>query len=217
MKYITLSWDDGLQESSRKILDMFNRYNLKAEFNVVANYTLTNRNGVFPDFEFWSDVMRQGHIVQPHGYEHNNFTQMPYDQAISEIEKSIEIFSNYLYGFSMKDMIYTLPFNASNKALEEYFYTNNIRFRTHGSYINNLPTKNTLKLTTNGGQNAEELFDIYLSELYKVKEGWLFYNVHGLDGEGFGPMRASFVEEKLKEILDRDDIELLPAIEVIKR
>ena len=45
MHFLTLSWDDGFQKSSLKTAEIFEKFGLRAEFNIVAKANLPN-NGL---------------------------------------------------------------------------------------------------------------------------------------------------------------------------
>jgi hypothetical protein len=74
-----------------------------------------------------------------------------------------------------------------------------------------------VKLTTCGWEEAEEWFDRLLAELFAVPQGWLIYNTHGLDGEGWGPLRSEYLERLLEGLTLRQDLLILPAREILNR
>ncbi len=40
--------------------------------------------------------------------------------------------------------------------------------------------------------------------------GWLIFNTHGLDGEGWGPIRSAYLERLLNWLLAVESVEILP-------
>lgn len=42
MHFLTLSWDDGFQKSSLKTAEIFEKFGMRAEFNIVAKANLPN-------------------------------------------------------------------------------------------------------------------------------------------------------------------------------
>jgi hypothetical protein len=42
------------------------------------------------------------------------------------------------------------------------------------------------------------------------ESGWLIFNTHGLDEEGWGPIRASYLEGLLERLLAVNSVEILP-------
>ena len=46
-------------------------------------------------------------------------------------------------------------------------------------------------------------------------DGWLLYTAHGLDGEGWGPLRSTYLEGLLERLLQRADARILPTPAVL--
>jgi hypothetical protein len=67
--YLTLSWDDGFLESSLKTAEIFEKYGLRAEFNVVATAHLPDNDlpadmqpgqrwgGIYGDFDLRKEFL----------------------------------------------------------------------------------------------------------------------------------------------------------------
>jgi hypothetical protein len=47
--------------------------------------------------------------------------------------------------------------------------------------------------------------------LLSKDSGWLIFNTHGLDDEGWGPLRATYLERILERLLAIESVEILPA------
>ena len=43
------------------------------------------------------------------------------------------------------------------------------------------------------------------------KSRWLIFNTHGLDDEGWGPIRATYLDRLLDKLLAIDSVDILPA------
>jgi peptidoglycan/xylan/chitin deacetylase (PgdA/CDA1 family) len=228
MHYLTLSWDDGFLKSSLKIAESFEKYGLRVEFNVVATAHLPDNalpadmqpgqrwGGIYGDFGLWNELQARGHIIQPHGYKHANKSTIPFDEACGLILKCLEIFSGHLVGFEPAQTIFVFPYNASTPELEAWLPSVVRAFRTGpGPVINEFPSPETVKLTTSGWEEAEPWLDRCLNDLLEQPDGWLIYNVHGLDGEGWGPLRSEYLVRVLDKLLSRSDIKILPAREVM--
>ncbi len=54
-----------------------------------------------------------------------------------------------------------------------------------------------------------------LDKLLAQPEGWLIYNTHGLDGEGWGPLGSEYLERLLARLMQMDDLRILPARDVL--
>jgi len=69
-----------------------------------------------------------------------------------------------------------------------------------------------VKLTTTGvgPGNCEWHITEQIELLMSQPEGWLVYNTHGLEEEGWGPIRASYLEQLLGQLVSKG-VEVLPA------
>lgn len=229
MHYLTLSWDDGFRKSSLKTAEIFERYGLRAEFNVVATANLPANalpadmqpgqrwGGAYGDFNLWNELQARGHVIQPHGYKHANKSTLAFEQARGLILRCLEIFSHHLAGFEPAHTIFAFPYNASTLELEAWLPSVVRGFRTGpGPAINEFPSSRTVKLTTSGMEEAETGLDQFLHELFEKPDGWLIYNLHGLDGEGWGPVRSEYLVRVLDELLSSTDVQILPSQAILE-
>jgi hypothetical protein len=78
-------------------------------------------------------------------------------------------------------------------------------FRSAGGEINPLPNSSTVKITTGGWgpDNAEKHVDETVEKLLAQPTGWMVYNLHGLDEEGWGPIRPAYLERLLARLTNR--------------
>jgi peptidoglycan/xylan/chitin deacetylase (PgdA/CDA1 family) len=218
--FITLSFDDGFKTSSIRTAEIFEKHRLSACINVIATahlpgFVLPNEYHRWPvgDFVLWNGLKERGHEVMMHGYKHAHKNEMPFAEAKDFILKCIDYFSNNLKGFVAKESIFNFPFNASTPELEEWLPTQVKAFRTGGSAINELPHKGQVKLTCTayGPGNCEEHLNGEIDKLLKEPSGWLIYNVHGLDDEGWGPIGSDFLDKLLKRLTAIKTVEIIPA------
>jgi hypothetical protein len=87
-------------------------------------------------------------------------------------------------------------------------------FRAHGEngILNPLPGPSTVKISTGGWgpDNAENHVDETLEKLLARPSGWMVYNLHGLDEEGWGPIRAEYLERLLARLRMIDSVRVVP-------
>jgi peptidoglycan/xylan/chitin deacetylase (PgdA/CDA1 family) len=217
---ITLSFDDGFKKSSVLTASIFDKYKLSACINVVATghlpdfkspdeYQVTEKG----DFGLWNELKARGHEIMPHGYKHARKTTMPLRDAQSLIVACLEYFSKNLKGFKAAEAIFNMPYNASTPELEAWLATQVLAFRTGGPAINAMPHKGQKKLTCGafGPGNCEEHLDMQIKTLLESPEGWLIYNLHGLDYEGYGPVRADYLDRLLARLIAIDSVSVMPA------
>jgi peptidoglycan/xylan/chitin deacetylase (PgdA/CDA1 family) len=216
---VSLSFDDGFRKSSIRTADIFEKYELSACINVIASahekqFELPNEYHAWPvgDFELWNDLQSRGHEIMPHSYRHANLTEMPISEAEQLILKCFDIFSKELNDFTPEESIFNFPFNASNTELEELLKPMVRAVRTGGPAVNPLPYNDQIKLTctSSGPENIDEHLDQAISKLLELPSGWLIYNTHGLDDEGWGPVSSSYLDELLSKLLQMEHVAILP-------
>jgi peptidoglycan/xylan/chitin deacetylase (PgdA/CDA1 family) len=224
--FITLSFDDGFKKSSVLTAEIYEKYNLRACINVIAtahfpDFVLPNEYHNWPvgDFDLWNDLKARGHEIMMHGYKHAHKNEIPFAEAKDLILKCIDYFSNKLKGFEPKQSIFNFPFNASTPELEEWLPSQVKAFRTGGPPINPLPHQGQVKLTCSafGPDNCEKHLDGEIEKLLKQPSGWLVYNTHGLDDEGWGPIRSKYLDDLLKRLIAIKTVEIIPAGEALSK
>jgi len=217
---ITLSFDDGFKKSSIRTAEIYEKYNLSACVNVIATahletFELPNEYHKWEagDFVLWNELKERGHEIMPHGYKHANKAELPLNQAKELILRCLEYFSKELKGFDPKEAVFNFPFNASTPEVEAWLPAQVRAFRTGGGGINPLPHKGQVKLTCTayGPENCEQHLDGKIEKLLSKNSGWLIYNAHGLDDEGWGPMRSYYLEKLLERLLAIDSVKIMPA------
>ena len=218
--FITLSFDDGFRKSSLKTAEIFEKHNLSACINVIAtahytDFELPNEYHDWPvgDFGLWNELMQRGHEIMPHGYMHKNLKEAPFDVAKDLILRSLNYFSKELKGFEPKEAVFNFPFNASSPEIEAWLFEQVKAFRTGGDPFNPLPYDGQSKLTCTsfGPGNIDEHLTGTIDRLLARPSGWLIYNTHGLDEEGWGPLTASVLDGLLSKLTAVDSVEIVPA------
>jgi peptidoglycan/xylan/chitin deacetylase (PgdA/CDA1 family) len=217
MRIVTLSFDDGFARSCPKIATLFERHGLSACFNVLAtghlpDFVPTDRflNGL-GDFGLFNELAARGHEVMPHGWRHANKAKLPFEEARDLILASLDAFDRNLAGFHRNRAVFNFPFNASTPALEAWLPTVVRAFRTGGGALNPLPRPGMARLTcsASGPANCEADLDRWIGKLLAQPDGWLIYNTHGLDDEGWGPIGSGYLD-RLLERLGEAGVRVMP-------
>jgi peptidoglycan/xylan/chitin deacetylase (PgdA/CDA1 family) len=217
---ITLSFDDGFKKSSLLTAEIFEKHKLSACINIVATghllgfkspdeYQVTEKG----DFGLWNELKARGHEIMPHGYKHANKTAMPLPDAQNLVVSCLDYFSKHLKGFKATEAIFNMPYNASTPELEAWLTTQVLAFRTGGATLNAMPHAGQKKLTCGafGPGNCEEHLDRQIKTLLELPEGWLIYNLHGLNDEGWGPIRTEYLDRLLARLVTIDSVSVMPA------
>ncbi len=216
---ITLSFDDGFRKSSLKTAEIFEKHNLSACINVVAtahrpDFVLPDAYHDHPvgDFGLWNELQERGHEIMPHGYRHANLTEMPLAHAKDLILRCLDFFSRELKGFNPEEAIFNFPYNASSPEIEEWL-TGQVRaFRTGYAQINPLPHAGQSKLicSSHGPGNIDAHLTNEIDNLLALPSGWLIYNTHGLDDEGWGPLSSHVLDQLLERLTAIESIQVIP-------
>ncbi len=213
---ITLSFDDGFKKSFTRTAAIYEKYKLSACLNIVAAGLPEDvyiRNSPLGDFALWNELKRRGHEVMPHSYRHENLQKLSFEEGSELIRRCLGLFSEKLDGFDPKQAVFNFPYNASTPELERWLPTQVRAFRTGGGAIQPLPQPGRAKLTcaSSGPGNCEAAIDREIERLLARESGWLIFNTHGLDDEGWGPIRATYLERLLERLLALRTVEILPA------
>jgi peptidoglycan/xylan/chitin deacetylase (PgdA/CDA1 family) len=217
MHIISLSFDDGFIGSCLRIAEIYERSGLRACLNVLAapeelvaeQYEWGTDRG---DFAVWNELQSRGHEIMPHGYQHANKAELPFAKAKDLVLRCLDIFDEKLDGFARDRAVFNFPYNQSTPELEVWLPTVVRAFRTSGGGLNPLPHRGLTKLTTTGfgPENCEDHLDQQIEALLSQPEGWLIYNTHGLDDEGWGPIRGSYLEQLLARLSAIESVRVLP-------
>jgi peptidoglycan/xylan/chitin deacetylase (PgdA/CDA1 family) len=217
---VSISFDDGFEKSFIKTAEIYEKYKLSSCFNVVASGHLKSfvppddyiLPGIIGDFTLWNELKKRGHEVMPHGYRHANLAQLPFEEATSLIDKSLDYFSENLDGFDAQKSVFNFPFNSSTRDLENWLNDIVLAYRTAGNVINDLPYKGQKRLTciSAGPENIDKFFENQLQGFLTEPQGWFIFNAHGLDGEGWGPLSTSYLDELLDRLVKMEKVAVMP-------
>jgi len=208
---VTLSFDDGFEQSSIRTAEIFERHGLVAELHVLAAGHLGEpseswhskwRKG---DFGLWNELKARGQHVMPHGYRHANKAELPLAEAQRLIERCLEVFADELEGFEASQASFAFPYNRSSPALETWLGDRVRAFRTGGDPVMSLPQRGQRGVTcvTFGPERCDEHLVRTIESFLSGPSGWLCYNLHGLDDEGWGPVGSDTLDRLLERLLAR--------------
>jgi peptidoglycan/xylan/chitin deacetylase (PgdA/CDA1 family) len=221
---ITLSFDDGFRKSSIETARLYEKYGLSACINIIATaddpaFELPNEYHAWPagDFDLWNELKSRGHEIMPHTYKHADLAKIPFDEATGLMSKCFDVFLEKLEGFRKEDCIYNFAFNSSTPELEEWLSARVRAFRTGGGGRNPLPHTGQQKLTCTGGgpENIDAQLERTINEFLDGPPGWLIYNTHGLDDEGWGPLSSSYLDELLDRMQSHETAEMLSVTQAL--
>jgi peptidoglycan/xylan/chitin deacetylase (PgdA/CDA1 family) len=206
---VTLSFDDGFERSSRRTAEIFERHGLVAELNVIAAGDLGKSADAWHsrwrkgDFELWNGLKARGHVVMPHGYRHANKAELPFAEAQRLIELCLETFEAELEGFEASQATFAFPYNRSTPPLEAWLAGRVRAFRTGGDPVMPLPQAGQQRVTCAGfgPEGCDDHLLRTVESFLAGPPGWLCYNLHGLDDEGWGPVGADTLGRLLERLV----------------
>lgn len=217
---VTLSFDDGFRRSSLRTAEIYEKFKLAACINVIATahepgFVLPNEyhRAAAGDFGLWNELQARGHEIMPHGYKHANKSALPFDEARDLIRRCLDCFSRELKDFESRKAVFNFPFNASTPEVERWLASEVLAFRTGGPLINPLPHRGQTKLTcrSHGPGNIDADLTGAIAKFLAGPSGWLIYNTHGLDDEGWGPLSSKTLETLLERLTAIPSVSIIPA------
>lgn len=222
---VSLSFDDGFRKSFIRIAEIYEKFGLSGCFNIVASAHLPGnrvrddymKQEQFGDFVLWNELQDRGHEIMPHGYQHAHLADLPLPEAQDLILRCLDMFTEELRGFDRKKAVFNFPYNQSSPELEAWLPAHVMAFRAHGGMLNPLPGPQTFKITTGGWgpDNAEKHVDETVDRLLALPSGWMVYNLHGLDEEGWGPITPAFLERLLARLRQIDSVRIVPTARAV--
>jgi peptidoglycan/xylan/chitin deacetylase (PgdA/CDA1 family) len=217
---VSLSFDDGFRKSFLRTAGIYEKFSLSACFNIIASAHMAGnqvrddymRQELFGDFGVWNELQDRGHEIMPHGYRHAHKASLPLEEAKDLIRRCLDVFSKELRGFDPRKAVFNFPYNESSPQLEEWLPSVVMAYRAKGGIFNPVPGPGTVKITTGGWgpDNAEKHLDQYVDKLLAQPAGWMVYNLHGLDQEGWGPIRPAYLEKLLGRLREIESVRILP-------
>ncbi|MGD1893316.1 MAG: polysaccharide deacetylase family protein [Cyclobacteriaceae bacterium] len=230
---LTLSFDDGFKKSFYRITEIHQEYGLLACLNVIATGHLKEypiqddwiKKDMLGDFDDWNTLKSQGHEVMPHTWQHLNLTKIPLEQAKQNIDKCLSFFAENLEGYQANETVYNFAYNASTPELDNYVLERVPALRTGGwlvlkdSMANPLPIASPISLGCwgHGPDYCDQYIDQEVNKFLTSEGDWLILNLHGLDGEGWGPLSTNYLDSLLKRLVKIDHLGVLPTAEVLKK
>ncbi len=218
MRIVTLSFDDGFFFSSLKTAEIFEKFSLKAEFNIVVTSSIDSKDNpecIYGDFSLWNELNSRGHYIQPHGFDHSDKGNIPFENAKEKINNCLDYFNDNLTGFNLEKTIFNFPYNSSNPEIENWLKTKVRGFRTKGPVFNDLPSIGSFRFTSDTAEDAENALDSEIEKLLNTDDKWLLYTLHGLDGQGWGHVKSSYLEKTLNRLLSID-VKILTVQQIIE-
>lgn len=209
---VGLIFDDGFVPSTVTTADLFESLGLRAVFAVLANPAGFAPRCEVGDFDLWNQLQSRGHIIHPHGHTHANLQSMPYPDAIAELARCLQIFSEQLVNFEPARSLYCFAYNASTPALCDWLLERVGAVRTGGSgFLRHEEVDARIWPSRAFGPDGPgtDLMDV-LTRARHERPAAVVYCLHGLEGQGWGPIKRDHLRRALETIISDDALEYWP-------
>ncbi|MFW6308811.1 MAG: polysaccharide deacetylase family protein [bacterium] len=207
-KVLTLSYDDGT-EADKKLVNIFNKYNLKATFHLNSGLTVReNRIGEAEIKEVY-----QGHEVAAHTLNHPTIERCPEHQVINEImtdRKNLE----QIVGYPVRGLSY--PNGSYNEKIKNLLPSLGIEYARIVGNSNNFAFPDDLyewQATCHHNHNLMDLAQEFI-DFHKQQYLYLFY-VWGHSFEFDRDNNWDLIEEFSQFIGGQDDVWYATNIEIV--
>ena len=222
-RVVSFCFDDGFRASAEKIRAIFEARRVGATFCALAAPELAQDpficGAAIADWGYWRDAVSAGHEVAPHGWAHERLSELPPAEARHSIERTLDAFRQEMPGFEARDQIFHLAYLTAPDLVVGHLAAQvlGVRRRVGRDGLNSRDGQvrgGDVDCIT-FGDGADDLVTQRLARFVANELGWLVLVLHGLDGEGWGPVRAATLERALDDLLAAS-VEVRPAGEVMR-
>lgn len=207
IRKVSLVFDDGFPTSSRRVASIFEEYKLQAVFAVLSRPELFNERcsqeagGGWP---LYKELRDRGHIIHPHGSDHKNLTTLEFSDATASIQNCFEDFQKNNYSLASSTFHY--PYNSGSASLNRYLlhYVRWIRVGATNNLVWNRQQEideGVLFCTGYGPDFCDEHLLNLLESSIPDDGRLLIYNLHGIEGEGWGSIHEKALRVALERII----------------
>ncbi|MEM6884243.1 MAG: polysaccharide deacetylase family protein [Verrucomicrobiota bacterium] len=221
--HVSFIFDDGFTKSCLQVAEIFEARNLSATFAVLVDH-----EGFMPDFpkgdfKLWNELLERGHEIHPHGWDHSDLSQIPFDEATQKIDDCLNYFTENVTGFQAASTVYHLTYNRSTPEVDAYLLERVKAIRTtgpEGEPGDGLSTADSLSSRQFGcAWQGPDHCDGHLRASLKTAASsdakHFCYMLHGLDDEGWGPIHRDALEDILDSIQNSDQLVYTPIGEFV--
>ncbi|MDZ4375969.1 MAG: polysaccharide deacetylase family protein [Phenylobacterium sp.] len=202
---VSMCFDDGFEATARAVRDVFEARDLRATFCVLAAPEQTAdpfiRARPVADWGWWRETAGAGHAVEAHGWAHERLGDLSLAEACNGVDRTLEVFRRELPGFDPARQVFHLAYLAAPQGVVDYVAARSLGVRRAlgGAGLNPSPRRDIDCITF--GDPADERLTARIDRFLDAEAGWLVLVLHGLDGEGWGPVRRATLEAQLDRLL----------------
>lgn len=139
----------------------------------------------------------------------------------SSVVRCLDYFEELLESFDASNAVFNFPFNSSTPELEKFTLTKVRALQSNGETAwNSIPASAepySIDCRSMGPGNIDHWVEQQVNHFLETDGGWLVLNAHRLDDEGWGPMSTNYLRSLIQRLAAVEELEILPAGEVLKR
>ncbi len=208
-KAVTFSYDDGIV-ADKKLIEVFNKYGLKATFNLNNPLYGAGKHGTMDEGQAYKTYNGCGHEIALHGDKHVFLSRVSLPEAAAEIIENRQYLEN-TYGTIVRGMAYA--YSSYTDEVVELLKMLGVTYArtTAPSHSFDLP-EDWLRLKPTCHHNDEKLFPL-LDEFLAAapdaefkKRGCLLFYVWGHSYEFDDNNNWNVIEEFARRVSGRQDI-----------
>jgi peptidoglycan/xylan/chitin deacetylase (PgdA/CDA1 family) len=224
MRVVSFCFDDGFRATADKVRAIFEARGLHASFCVLAAPGQAQdpfiRGAGIADWGYWRDAAAGGHEVAPHGWAHERLGEMPLPAACESLDRTLQTFAREMPGFEARDQLFHLAYLAAPEPVVDHIagLALGVRRRIGRDGLNPLQGHRrggSVDCIT-FGDGADGLLEARLTRFVADEAGWLVVVLHGLDGEGWGPVCVATLSAALDRLLEAG-AQVRPAGQVMRQ
>ncbi|ODT88911.1 polysaccharide deacetylase family protein [Phenylobacterium sp. SCN 70-31] len=202
---VSFCFDDGFRRTAGGVREVFEARGVHAAFCVLAAPEQTAdpfiRATPVADWGWWRETAAAGHPVEAHGWAHERLADLPLSEACEGLDRTLDVFRRELPGFEPSRQVFHLAYLAAPQAVVDHLAQKSLGVRRAlgGAGLNAAPGRDIDCVTF--GDPADERLAARIDRFLAEEDGWLVLVLHGLDGEGWGPIRRTTLEAQLDRLL----------------
>lgn len=206
-RVISFCFDDGFRRSAEQVHDVFSRRRLSACFAVLSRPEQALdpylRGAALGDWGFWREMVAAGHEVAPHGLIHERYDDLSLRETQASVHEALAIMEAELPGLQRGQTLFHVPYLSAPPAVVDWLGTQclGVRLARAGRGLNrwtDLRPGGVVDSLCHGPNCMADALRGRIRE-FASQDGWLVLVMHGVDGEGWGPVDRSELECLLDE------------------
>ncbi|WP_077034372.1 polysaccharide deacetylase family protein [Pelomonas sp. KK5] len=211
-KQVSFCFDDGFRRSAETVCQVFEQRGLKACFAILADpgHALDPfvRGADLGDWAFWRQVMAAGHELGSHGLMHERYDELGIEAARASVLRALAAMEARLPGFRRRDAVFHVPYLSAPDELVRWLGEDQslaVRLGPAAAGFNRwseLRRGAVINCVCFGPEGVGESLAARLQQFsQQAEDGWLVLVLHGVDGEGWGPVTRAQLERLLDDAL----------------